>query len=219
MALLTGAAAPASASALCCVFWDDPFAGYSVFNSSGVRQVTGTWTQPAANCAGGRAVDFEVTVSSFDPHGPSLYAGVGTNVDCASGSPVYSAWYEVTGYDSRIRWADQVTPGDVLRGTVDHLGDKQFRFTLENLTRGWRKEIQAAGPRTPQGTQAGVERPAGGFPDFGSVPFTNVLQDGHPIGEYSPTAETADFGIIDPVEVIPGPLSDNKNFTPKFVHA
>ncbi|SDZ34028.1 Peptidase A4 family protein [Amycolatopsis xylanica] len=218
--MLTGAAAPASASALCCMFSDDPFAGYSVSKSSDVRQVTGTWTQPAANCAGGRgAVDFEVNIYSYDLHGPNLYAGVGTNADCASGSPVYSAWYEVTGYDSRVRWDGQVAPGDVFRGTMDYQGDKLYRFTLENLTRGWRKESLAAGPRTPQGTQVGVERPFGRFSDFGSVPFTNVLQDGHPIGEYSPYAATAAFGIIDATQVIPGTLTDNKNFSPKFIHA
>ncbi|MFD8492680.1 G1 family glutamic endopeptidase [Amycolatopsis sp. NPDC059657] len=220
LALVASTAAPASASALCCIFSDDPFAGYGVYHAADVRQVTATWTQPAVDCAGVRsAVDFEVTIYNYATTNPYLYAGVGTVADCASGRPAYSGWYETTGFSSRARWADPVAPGDVLHGTVDYQGDKLYRFTLENVTRGWRKTALLAGPNQPQGTQVGVERPNGRFPNFGSVPFTNVLQDGHPIGEYGPVAESAAFGIVDPLQVTPGTLTENKNFSPTFVHA
>src|SRR4051794_18012155 len=70
------------------------WAGYA---STGAQfsKVSGSWVQPTASCdSGGGDAVFWVGIGGATGESSALEQ-TGTEVDCSSGSPVYSAWYEL----------------------------------------------------------------------------------------------------------------------------
>ena len=60
----------------------------------------------------------------------------GTEADCSSGSPVYSAWYEM--YPKfPVNFSNPVSPGDHFSGSVATDGRGSFTLTLIDSTKGW----------------------------------------------------------------------------------
>jgi Peptidase A4 family len=112
------------------------WAGYAV-HRAGVRfrHVSGTWTQPSANCAGGQPSYSAVWVGlgGFNPASNALEQ-IGTEVDCtASGRVLSSAWYELVPAPSKPI-SLVVQPGDVMHASVTVRGSRVV-VELDNLTR------------------------------------------------------------------------------------
>jgi len=101
------------------------------------RSVSGTWTQPSANCSGGQGGP---TSSAFwvglggNQEGSNALEQTGTEADCsANGAVTYSAWYELVPAAS-VHVNLPVEAGDTFSGSVRVNGTK-VTVRLENLTR------------------------------------------------------------------------------------
>jgi hypothetical protein len=132
------------------------WAGYVVTGTdatTGVAQsfksVSGTWTQPAANCtttSGSAASAFWVGLGGNSETSQSLEQA-GTEVDCqANGTAVYSAWYELVPSPS-VKVSLKVGAGDKMFGSVKVNGSK-VTVVLKNLTRksSFTKTLTMASP-------------------------------------------------------------------------
>ena len=112
------------------------WAGYAVHRPGvSFRQVSGTWTQPAASCIAGQSSYSAawVGIGGFKPTSDALEQ-IGTEVDCKpTGNAVSSAWYELVPAPSKsISLA--VQPGDIMRATVTVVGH-HVTVVLQNRTR------------------------------------------------------------------------------------
>jgi hypothetical protein len=122
------------------------WAGYAIHRAGGsFRQVSGTWTEPSATCAGGQPSYSSVWVGlgGYQPTSGALEQ-IGTEIDCnAAGKVVSSAWYELVPAPSKtISLA--VAPGDRLHATVTVTGHRAV-LELDNLTQHthFRKSLYA----------------------------------------------------------------------------
>src|SRR6185437_3880744 len=108
------------------------WAGYDVTGGR-YTSVSATWTQPAVNCS--------VTPtgwSSFwvglDGDTSNTVEQTGTEADCSSGRPVYSAWYEM--YPKfPVTYSNPVSAGDHFTASVSTDGRGSFTLTLSDTTK------------------------------------------------------------------------------------
>jgi hypothetical protein len=97
--------------------------------------VFGTWVQPAVSCTAGTGSysAFWVGLGGATESATSLEQ-IGTSADCpASGTPVYSAWYEILPA-APVFLKLAVKPGDTISAAVT-LSGKRVSLRLRNLTR------------------------------------------------------------------------------------
>src|ERR1700755_417444 len=88
--ITTASASAATTDATTSANW----AGYAA-SGTNFQKVSGSWTQPAASCDNGTGdAAFWVGLGGAS-QGSHALAQAGTEVDCSSGQPVYSAWYEL----------------------------------------------------------------------------------------------------------------------------
>ncbi len=131
------------------------WAGYAVTPLSGsavasFTNVFGTWVQPAVNCSAGTPSysAFWVGLGGSTQNSTSLEQ-IGTSADCAaSGTPVYSAWYEILPA-APVSLKLLVRPGDTISAAVTISG-KTVAMRLRNLTRHTvvNKKLKMAAPDT-----------------------------------------------------------------------
>jgi Peptidase A4 family len=123
------------------------WAGY-VTSSPGLtfRHVSATWTMPAATCPAGTR-SYEATWVGIGGYHTTSQAleQIGTESDCSkTGTPVYSAWYEIVpSASATIRIP--IKPGDVMSASV-HVTGHTVRMRLTNVTRAisFTKTLHAA---------------------------------------------------------------------------
>ena len=72
----------------------------------------------------------------LDGAGDGTVEQTGTDVNCASGSPQYTAWWEFYPNPS-VTYAVPVYPGDTLVASVTYLGSTEYSLKLTDTTRGW----------------------------------------------------------------------------------
>jgi hypothetical protein len=167
------------------------WAGYTASGQS-FSKVSGTWTQPAASCESGSGdAAFWVGIGGAS-QGSNALEQAGTEVNCDSGTPTYSAWYElVPAAPVPIDLA--VNPGDKISTTVG-VQDSSVSIRLTNDTTGksFSKTLHMDNPDTssaewiaeaPSACQGGTSGQCQTVPlaDFSSVGFTNATAtaDGH----------------------------------------
>jgi hypothetical protein len=128
------------------------WAGYAVTPSNGVASsfsnVFGTWVQPAVSCVSGSSSysAFWVGLGGLAQGSTSLEQ-IGTGADCAaSGTPVYSAWWEILPA-APVSLNLPVRPGDTISAAVTITG-KTVAMRLRNLTRHTvvNKKVKMAAP-------------------------------------------------------------------------
>lgn len=109
------------------------WAGYAITNRKPFTSATGRWVQPAVSCA-----DLSSTYSAFwvglGGFSSQSFAveQTGTLANCSSGSPHYSAWYEL--YPAApVTLRLTVRPGDKLSATVS-VSKKTVVIRLKNVT-------------------------------------------------------------------------------------
>jgi Peptidase A4 family len=169
---------------------DSVSANWAGYAASGAQfsKVSGTWVQPAASCDGSQGTAaFWVGIGGTGNEQKLEQAG--TEVDCSSGSPSYTTWYELVP-DAPVTTDLKVKPGDKLSATVGVDGD-QVSIAMTNQTTGqsFNKTLQMDSPDTSsaewiaeapsicQGGALGNCQPVA-LADFGKVDFTNATATG-----------------------------------------
>jgi peptidase A4-like protein len=175
------------------------WSGYAVTGTT-YRSVSASWTQPGVDCS--------VTPtgwSSFwiglDGDNSSTVEQTGTEADCSSGKPVYSAWYEM--YPKfPVNFSNTVGAGDQFTSSVTTDGRGNFTLTLSDTTRGW-TQTNSAKLKSARLSSAEViaEAPSssGGvlpLADFGSVGFSSAKVNG--------TTLTSSTSGLDPITMKSG---------------
>lgn len=169
------------------------WAGYAIHRpGASFRQVSATWTEPAATCIPGQPSYSAVWVGlgGYKANSDSLEQ-TGTEIDCnAAGKVVSSAWFELVPAPSRTV-SLPVDPGDVMHATVTVTGHRVV-IELVNATRNqtFRRALYASSVDVSSAEWI-VEAPSEcvsqfacqGLPlaDFGSVTFgsaTATLRSG-----------------------------------------
>ena len=158
------------------------WAGY-VASGGNFHTITGSWTQPEVTCTGGG--DMFAPWVGIDGYGSQTVEQVGVQVDCSSGSPVTSPWWEMYPQPP-VFWNDQVNPGDTMTGTVTDNGG-EYTLTLADQTQGWTETTrQSIDNAQDASAEAVTEAPQGNtYPSF-TVRFSNVTVDGQVFDSASP---------------------------------
>jgi hypothetical protein len=150
------------------------------------RNATGTWKQPAATCAPGRASASAVWVGlgGYSTSSTALEQA-GTSADCdVTGRPSYYAWYELVPEPSITIKNLKIAPGDIITASVLVTGSEVL-LQVKNRTRkrAFTKRIALASPDLTSAewiAEAPSECTANGFcrqvplANFGSVTFSKV---------------------------------------------
>jgi hypothetical protein len=167
---------------------DSNWAGYVVGSNattSSFSSVSGSWTQPAADCSAGSPSHSAFWVGLGGYTGPHLEQ-TGTSADCsANGQATYSVWYELVPA-AQVPVNMTVQPGDHLSAHVAVSGDT-VTISISNLTRHttFSKRLQMSDP-TVSSAEWIAEAPSRcassssqdchilSLADFGSVTFTGA---------------------------------------------
>jgi Peptidase A4 family len=175
------------------------WSGYAVTGQR-YTSVAASWTQPAVDCS--------VTPtgwSSFwvglDGDTSGTVEQTGTEADCSSGRPVYSAWYEM--YPKfPANFSNPVSAGDHFTASVTTDGRGSFTLTLVDSTKGW---TQTNSARLKQAKLASAEviaeapSSSGGvlpLADFGTVGFSGATVNGATLTSSTPG--------LDPITMVSG---------------
>ena len=168
---------------------DSNWAGYvegsSTTTPTSFSSVSGSWTQPTADCSAGSSSDSAFWVGLGGYTGESLEQ-TGTSADCsASGQASYSAWYELVPA-AQVPVTMTVAPGDHLSAKVAVSGTT-VTISLSDLTRHatFSKQLQMSDPtvssaewiaEAPSECTSSASQDCHILPlaDFGSVAFTGA---------------------------------------------
>jgi len=164
------------------------WAGYAATGAQ-FSKVSGSWVQPEASCDSGSGdAAFWVGIGGATQESSALEQ-TGTEVDCSTGSPVYSAWYELVP-DASVPVDLAVSPGDHISASVGVDGT-QVSIALVNQTTGrsFAKTLEMDSPDTssaewiaeaPSACQGSTQGACQTVPlaDFGSVAFTDATATG-----------------------------------------
>jgi len=182
--------------------------------------VSASWKQPAVKCTN------QTTYSSFwvgiDGDGSNTVEQTGTEADCVSGKPVYSAWHEF--YPAAPKnFNVTVRPGDALHGSVTEATGGVYTLTLTDTTQHWiaraRATVKSAKRHSAEIIAEAPSSLSGVLPlaDFGKVSFTSAKANGSLIGNLSPdkiTMETSG-GVV---KAQPSALTSHENFSVTWHH-
>ena len=137
-----------------------------------VSSVTGSWIVPAVDCDG---TNPKVGAASFwvgiDGYTTATVEQTGTDSDCASGKPLYYAWYEFFPDPGITITTIAVKPGDVMAASVTYNGS-EFTVTItdQRTQETFTKSKAVAAAKRSSAEWIG-ESPAGPLPNYGTVFF------------------------------------------------
>ena len=149
-----------------------------------------TWTQPTVTC--------NATTDAFAPwvglggFGTTMVEQAGVETNCATGVPVYRAWYELAPA-APVYYDAPVGPGDSISAGVTRAGTR-YTLTVTDHTRHWSRTVTRSYDGHNASAEFILESPTGTFPDFGTVTFTRASVDGRPLSTYTPLALDAGNG-------------------------
>jgi hypothetical protein len=146
--------------------------------SGAITDVRGTWTVPSVTC--GSTATYSVSWIGIDGYADSTVEQTGTEQDCSSGVPRYSAWYEMYPKSSHtIPLA--VHAGDAMSAEVRSLAGGNFQLTLTDANdgaSGTYTTTQKLAKARLQSAEWIVEAPLQGgiltLADFGSETFSQA---------------------------------------------
>jgi hypothetical protein len=149
----------------------DNWSGYAVTGLEGsVSSVTGSWIVPSVNCEGTNPT---VGAASFwigiDGYTTATVEQTGTDSDCASGTPLYYAWYEFFPDPGITITTIEVKPGDVISASVTYDGT-EFTATITDQRTQQTFTKSKAVPAAKRSSAEWIgESPAGPLPNYGAV--------------------------------------------------
>lgn len=158
--------------------------GY-VAQGSGFQSISGSWTMPQTQC--NTSNDLYAPWVGVDGYGSGTVEQTGVQVDCSSGSPVLSGWYEM--YPAPPQYFnDPVAEGDSFTASVSTDGSGTYTLTLTDNTQGWTENTQQQLDAQNVSAEAVIESPTQSYPSFGELDFSGVTVNGQPFDAYSPQA-------------------------------
>ncbi|MGZ6569258.1 MAG: G1 family glutamic endopeptidase [Solirubrobacteraceae bacterium] len=196
------------------------WSGYAV---SGLRytSVSASWTQPAVNCSL-TPTGWSSFWVGLDGDTSNTVEQTGTEADCSSGKPVYSAWYEMYPKFPH-NYANTVLPGDHFTASVTTAGRGSFTLTLTDTGRWTQTTIASLKSARLSSAEVIAEAPSssrGVLPlaDFASVGFSGATVNGSTL-----TSSTAG---LDPITMVSGStvkaspslIKGNGSFTDTWQH-
>ncbi|MDH6113214.1 hypothetical protein P3T36_001899 [Kitasatospora sp. MAP12-15] len=165
-----------------------PFSGNStwggyVAQGSGFKNVTGSWTMPDVQC--NTTNDLFAPWIGIDGYGSQTVEQTGVQVDCSSGSPVYSGWYEM--YPAApVYFSNAVSAGDNFTASVVTVTRGSYTLKLTDNTKGWTKSVTKRLSAQNISAEAVIESPTQSYPSWSNLSFSNVTVNGHAFSYYSP---------------------------------
>ncbi|MFI9362684.1 G1 family glutamic endopeptidase [Kitasatospora sp. NPDC053057] len=160
------------------------WSGYTATGGT-FTSVSAGWVQPSVSCTSSDA--WSAFWVGLDGDGSKTVEQIGTEADCSSGSPVYSAWYEMyPAYPSNF--SNPVQPGDHFTASVTTDGAGSFKLTLSDTTQGWSRTVdKSLKNATLASAEVIAEAPSSIFgvlplADFGTVDFTGADVNGQSLG-------------------------------------
>ncbi|MEV7939002.1 G1 family glutamic endopeptidase [Kitasatospora sp. NPDC088264] len=158
--------------------------GY-VAQGSGFQSVSGSWTMPAVQC--NTANDLFAPWVGIDGYGSQTVEQTGVQADCSSGSPVYSAWYEM--YPAPPQYfSDPVDAGDSFTASVVNDGGSGYTLQITDTTKGWSESTRQQLDGQNVSAEAVIESPSQSYPSFSRLDFSGVTVNGQVFDGYSPQA-------------------------------
>jgi len=163
------------------------WAGY-VASAGRFTSVSGSWRVPSVK-PGTQPTEVVAVWVGLDGRGTSTLEQIGTLSAMLGGSPSYEVWYEVVPQPPvYVRMA--IKPGDSITASVTTNGDGKFTLFVRNDTTGAvYSTLQASRGAELVTAEAVAEAPATvsgptPLPDFGTLTFSDVRVNGHPIGTF-----------------------------------
>ena len=150
---------------------------------SGFTSVKSSWTEPSVTC--NSTNDLMAPWVGIDGYGSSSVEQTGVATDCSSGSPVYSAWYEM--YPAApVYYSNTVRAGDHINASVTRSGTS-YTLVISDTTQGWTKTTVKSGNDANSSAEVIIESPTGAYPKFGTVNFSGSTINGSNLANWSPT--------------------------------
>lgn len=165
--------------------YDSNWGGYAA-SGSGFTSISGSWTMPSVTCES--SDDLFAPWIGIDGYGNSTVEQTGVQVDCSSGRPVYSAWYEMYPAGD-VGYGGTVQAGDSISASVVNTGGDNYALTLTDNTRGWTANTSQSLNAQDASAEAVIESPPSAYPDFGSVTFSNLTVNGQSFDAYDPAGD------------------------------
>ena len=163
---------------------DGVWGGY-VATGSGFSSISGSWTMPQVQCNSSN--DLFAPWVGIDGYGSQTVEQTGVQVDCSSGAPVLSGWYEM--YPAApVYFNDPVSVGDNFTGSVTTDGQGDYTLTLTDNTQGWTEQTQQYLNAQNISAEAVIESPSSSYPSFNELDFTNVTVNGQVFDNFNPQA-------------------------------
>ena len=192
-ACLAGPASAAAPVSFKTVSYDHPLHGFSGNSTWGgyVAQgydfttITGSWTMPQVTCNSYN--DLYAPWIGIDGYGSQTVEQTGVQVDCSSGYPEYSGWYEM--YPAPPQYFNEpVDAGDHFSASVVDNGGGTYSLRLSDTTKGWTKTTQQYLNGNDISAEAVIESPTGSYPSFNEQDFSNITVNGQLFDAYNPQA-------------------------------
>jgi len=163
-----------------------PWGGY-VATGSGFTSIVGSWVEPKVTCNSDNNL-FAPWVG-IDGYGSSTVEQTGAQVSCSTGSPVYSAWYEMYPkapvYLSTSTYP--VSANDKFTGSVTTTGNGSYKITLKDTTKGWSYNTTKSLNAENVSAEAIIESPSQSYPTFTAVKFSAITVNGETFSDFNPT--------------------------------
>ncbi len=157
------------------------WAGYATTGTT-YTSVAGSWTQPRPTCQAGETA-YSAYWLGIDGDNSTTVEQIGTESDCAQGTPSYAAWYELfPAAPTPIQHT--VAAGDAISASVTGTTADAFTFKLNDTTQHWTFTTTATVPSAQRSSAEWIaEAPSNGrrslpLADFGTVTFTACSANG-----------------------------------------
>jgi Peptidase A4 family len=149
------------------------WSGYTV-DGSNATDVLGSWTQPKVQTCASSENTWSSPWVGIDGDVSNTVEQIGTDSDCAYGSPTYYAWYEMYP-KSLVMIRKVIKPGDSLTAEVKYVSGG-FQMTLVDPTESWSyTTTQSAKKAARSSVEWIMEGPVNsGLTNFGSIGFTST---------------------------------------------
>jgi hypothetical protein len=212
-----GSPLPALAGTISTTNWSGYIATGATFSS-----VSASWVVPTVTCTKGKKY-FAAWVGLDGFSSRTTLEQIGTDSDCAAGTPRYYAWDEMYPAAPFVL-AKLVTAGDQMNASVVVTTATTFALTIADATKGWTrtfaKTLATAKRSSAEIIQEAACCSAGGavlpLANFGKINVTNASVDGSPIGNVAPTRINMAAGGV--MKATTSGLTLKKNFSVTWNH-
>lgn len=161
---------------------DSNWGGYIAQGS--FTSISGSWTMPTVTC--NSTNDLYAPWIGIDGYGSQTVEQTGVQVDCSSGRPEYSGWYEM--YPAApVYFNNSVAAGDTFTASVVGSGSS-YTLKLSDTTKGWTQTATKSLNAEDASAEAVIESPTGSYPSFNDQHFSGITVDGQVFDSYGPEA-------------------------------